>query len=215
MVVGLTGGIASGKTTVAGMFRELGAVVINADDEGRAVVEPGQPALAELVRHFGPEYLLPDGTLDRRALGNRVFAAPADLQALNRITHPRIARRLRERLLSLARQASRRRRSEPVIVLIEAAILIEAGWDRLVDQIIVIVTQPSTQAARLMAGLGYTASQAETRVHAQLPLKQRLRFADYRVAGEGPLAETRAQVAAAWSDLRRMAPAPGVGVSRR
>lgn len=196
LVIGLTGGIASGKSTVSGMFADLGATVINADDAGREVVAPGEPALAELVAAFGPEYLTEEGGLDRKALGSRVFGDRRALAVLNRITHARIGRRLSDQLGDLARRAP----ALPIVV-VEAAVLIEGGWAPLVDRILVVVTQPSVQVARLIDGFGFTAAQADARVHAQLPLRSRLRFADYQVGGEGPLDFTRAQAAAIWDEL--------------
>jgi dephospho-CoA kinase len=200
VVAGLTGGIASGKTTISRMFASLGAVVLNADDEGRAAVAPGEPALAELIAAFGPGYLLETGQLDRRALGERVFESAGDRAALDRITHPRIDRQLSEKLGRLAARPPASR-----VVIVEAAILIEAGWAPLVDKIIVVATQHSVQVARLMCGPGLTVSQAEGRIHSQLPLEERLRHADYRVSGEAPLSETRDQVHVIWEHLRRLA----------
>jgi dephospho-CoA kinase len=203
LVVGLTGGIASGKSTIAAMFRDLGAVILNADDEGRAVVEPGEPALAEILTAFGPEFLDPEGRLRRRELGERIFARPADRETLNRITHPRIAARLRARLDSM-RKLARRSRRRPVVV-IEAAVLVEAGWHALVDRTVVVRVEPSVQVERLIARHGLTPPQALARLHAQLPLARRLRHADYVISGEAPLTETRRQVDAVWRTLRRQA----------
>lgn len=202
-VVGLTGGIASGKSTIAGMFRELGAVVLNADDEGRAAAEPGEPALAEIIAAFGPEYLQADGRLNRRALAERIFASRADRLRLNRITHPRISERLSKKLELLANEPP-----PPPVVVLEAALLLEAGWASLVDKIIVVVTQPSVQAARLMAGSQISAAQAEARIHAQIPLRERLRHADYRVRGDVPLSVTHGEVSAVWAELARPGPGP-------
>jgi dephospho-CoA kinase len=199
VVAGLTGGIASGKTTVAGFFRDLGATVMNADDEGRAVVEPGEPALAEIVARFGPEYLKADGSLDRRALGDRIFGGREDRLALNRITHGRIGERLRGQLRALAK-----RPPNPPVVVIEAAVLIEAGWQTAVDRTIVVVAQHSVQVARLIAGPRLTAAQAEARVRSQLPLRARLRHAHYRVSGEAPLEETKSRVAEIWRELQSL-----------
>jgi dephospho-CoA kinase len=196
VVAGLTGGIASGKSTVAGMFRELGATVLNADDEGRAVVAPGEPALAELVAAFGPEYLRPDGTLDRAKLGARIFARRSDRLLLNRITHPRIADRLRQKLYGFQGTPPR-----PPVVVIEAAILLEAGWGRFVDRIVVVAAQQTTQMARLIADHGLTSEGAERRIRSQITLAERLRHADYRINGELALDQTRREVRAVWSDL--------------
>ena len=196
-VVGLTGGIASGKTTVAGMFAELGALILNADDEGRAVMEPGEPALAEAIACFGRGCLRGDGRLDRQALGDRVFSNAAERRILNRITHPRIARRLRGKLLEISSRAK-----ENTVVVVEAALLLEADWAKLVDKIVVIATQQSTQVARLMSRSKLSLPQAQARVTAQMPLRQKLRYADYRLDGETPPAVTRQQVAAVWHELR-------------
>jgi dephospho-CoA kinase len=200
LVAGLTGGIASGKSTVARRFEDLGALILDADEEGRAVVRPGEPALAEIVAAFGPSYLLPDGSLDRRALGDRIFASRPDREMLNRITHPRIGERICSKLRKLASEAA-----APQVVVLEAAVLIEAGWAGAVDKIIVVAAQHSTQVARLMAGSRLSHAQAEARVLAQLPLQARLRHADYRIDGEAPISETLDQVSAVWDDLSRLA----------
>jgi dephospho-CoA kinase len=208
VVVGLTGGIASGKSTVARMFAELGATVLDADDEGRAAVEPGEPALAELIAAFGSEYLTPAGRLDRPALGRRVFSDGKALQILNRITHPRIAERLRTRLKGLADAARNGEAGPPNdarVVIVEAAVLIEAGWAILMDKIVVTQSQHSTQVSRLIARSGLTAAQAEARVRSQIPSSTRLRHADFVLDGELSLSETREQVRSLWTHLRRLA----------
>jgi dephospho-CoA kinase len=203
VVAGLTGGIASGKSTVAAMFAACGAQVINADDEGRAAVQPGEPALPELVAAFGAGVLLADGTLNRREVADRVFGHPAELRTLNRITHPRIREQIAKKLLNTATNPP-----IPPVVVVEAAILIEAGWAPLADRIIVVVAQHSTQATRLMAKHGLNARQAEARILAQLPTSGRLRHADYKVDGEGPLPVTQQQVAEIWNDLVQLSRRP-------
>lgn len=198
LVVGLTGGIASGKTTVAGMFRNLGATVLNADLIGKEIVGPGEPALAELVLAFGTDYLKSNGQLDRKALGAHVFSSGPDLRKLNRITHPRIARSLARQLAALAQ-----RPPDPPIVVVEAAVLIEAGWAPLVDKIIVVTVQQTEQVARLIAGSGLDAKQAWARIRSQLPVRERLRHADFRISTAESLADTARQVSAVWGDLCR------------
>src|SRR5262245_39803629 len=128
LVVGLTGGIASGKSTVAGMLRELGAVVLDADQAAREVVRPGEPALAELVRHFGPEVLAADGGLDRGRLAERVFGKETELDAVNAITHPRIGAYLEREIARLDGEAT-----APTVVVVEAAVMLEAQWELEVD----------------------------------------------------------------------------------
>lgn len=199
LVVGITGGIASGKSTVAAMFRDMGAVSLNADDIGRKLVNPGEPALSEIVLAFGTSFLLPNGELDRRALGNRVFSSPRDLAVLNRITHPRIAKRLADTLAELVQ-----RPPNPPIVVIEAAVLIEAGWESLVDKIVVVTVQQSTQVSRLIAGPGFDAKQARSRIRSQLSVRERLQHANYQISNSGSLAETRRQAENVWSELVRL-----------
>ena len=199
IVVGLAGGIASGKSTVAAMFAELGATVISADAEGRAVVEPGEPALAEIVAEFGSEYLLPDGRLDRRKLGARVFGDPPALKALNRMTHPRIRRRLEARMEALQKDPP-----DPPVVVLEAAILVEAGWKNVVDRLVVVAVQPSTQVARLIAGFSLSEREAWARVEAQMPAEARRKQAHYSLDGERPLTTLRNDVAAIWHHLSRL-----------
>jgi dephospho-CoA kinase len=203
-VIGVTGGIAAGKSTVTRMLADLGAATLNADDVGREIVRPGEPALAEIISAFGPTYLLPDGGLHRRALGERVFTHPADLAVLNRITHPRIEARLRAELGTLARQA---RRGGPQLVALEAAVLVEAGWTRQVDVVVVVISQPSTQVARLIASLGMSRPAAEARVRAQLAPRQRERHAHVVLNGETPLPQLREQVRQLWEQLSTR-PAP-------
>ncbi|HEU4754474.1 MAG TPA: dephospho-CoA kinase, partial [Armatimonadota bacterium] len=200
-------------STVAGMFAELGATVIDADREGHAVLAPGEPALAEVVAHFGGDVLRSDGTLDRPRLAEQVFGSPPELRRLNRITHPRIAQRIRARLEALQQHPP-----DPPIILLEAALLVEAGWQALVDKTLVITAQPSTQTGRLIAGPGLSRAQAEARIRAQFPMSRKLRVADYRLSGEIPLAETRRQVLPLWREWldlvsqteprRRTAPVP-------
>lgn len=203
LVVGLTGGIASGKSTVAGMLRELGATVISADAEGHAVTAAGEPGLAEVVAEFGPRFLRPDGSLDRKALGRRVFGSRRDLETLNRITHPRIRARLEQRLRELAK-----RPPSPPIVVVEAAILVEAGWHTAVDRVLVVAVQPSTQEHRLIAGFGLEPAEAQARVRSQMPAARRLRYADHILNGELPLPRLHSDAASLWQELERAAARP-------
>lgn len=200
LVVGIAGGIASGKSTVAGMFAELGATVLNADREGHVILAAGEPALAELIAEFGPGFLTETGELDRRKLGRRVFGEPRALAALNRITHPRIRSRLEGRLRELAASPPR-----PPVVLLEAAVLVEAGWGGLVDRLLVVTVQPSTQVQRLIAGF-MTEEEARARISAQLPASRRLRHADHHLDGELPLPELRARVETLWGEFLRIPP---------
>lgn len=194
LVIGLTGGIASGKSTVSRMLQEVGAEIIDADRIGHEVVQPGRPALAEVIAAFGPEYLMADGTLDRRALGAHVFTHPAARRILNRLMHPRIRVELEKRLAALQRKPPRSR-----IVVIEAAVLIEAGWTDGVDRVVVIRAQQSTQTARLIAERGLTPAAAQARIRSQIPLSRRLRAADEVLNGDQSLEALREEVRRVWA----------------
>jgi len=200
VVAGLTGGIAAGKSTFARALAAQGAVVVNADAVGREVVAPGEPALAEIIAAFGGKYLQADGSLDRAALGQRVFGDPPALAALNRITHPRIRVRLEARLAALQRRPPTGR-----VVVVEAAILLEAGWGDAVDRVVLVSVQPSTQVRRLTAGLNLTEAEARARIASQMAPAARLRHADFVVSGESSATETTAQAVALMEALRRLA----------
>lgn len=194
-MVGLTGGIASGKSTVAEFLRAEGARVIDADQLAREVVLPGKPAWREIVAYFGPEVLLPDGQLDRRKLGKIVFEDAQAREALNRFTHPRILAEVR-RQLAAAR--------EPVVV-VEMPLLFEVGFEREVDEVWVVAAPPEVQEARLLARDGLTPAEARLRLAAQLPLEEKLRRATCVIENTGDLAATRAQVRRLWEEVKRRA----------
>jgi dephospho-CoA kinase len=188
-VVGLTGGIASGKSTVARAFAALGMPVIDADLLAREVVAPGGDALRELAAAFGTEILSADGSLDRKALGARVFGAPAALAKLNAITHPRIgmlsATRVREALASGA-----------PYVLYEAALIVENNLHRTMGALVVVSVSPDVQRARLMAREGLSADDAELRLRSQAPLEAKLKAATYVIDNSGPPEALPARVSA-------------------
>lgn len=193
-VIGLTGGIASGKSTAAKILAELGARVVDADQIARDVVAPGEPALAEIVARFGHDYLLADGTLDRKRLGARVFADADERRALNAITHPRIAAETQARL-------SRLRDAGEPLALYEAALIVENGAQAGLDGLIVVACAEPTQRARLMARDGLSASEADARLAAQLPLAQKIAVADWVIDSNGTLAETRRAAARVWAEV--------------
>jgi len=198
-LLGLTGGIAAGKSTVAAVLTELGAKVISADALARAVVEPGTPALAEIAARFGQEFIGPDGRLDRKALGAKVFADPDARRALEAIVHPRI----RE---AFEAEVSGIRAEDPdAVVVYDAPLLIEAGADAAVDRVIVVVVDEATQVRRLMARDGLTEREARDRLAAQLSLEERLKHADEVVDGTLPPAMLRARLEAILEAARRAA----------
>jgi dephospho-CoA kinase len=199
-VIGLTGGIASGKSTVARMLADLGAAVIDADAVAREVVRPGTPGLAAVVAAFGPELLTPGGELDRKRLGERVFSDHAARQRLNAILHPRIAAATGERVAELAT------RGVPVVIY-EASLLVENGIHRALDGLIVVTAPPEVQVARVVQRDGLTPAEAHQRLAAQLPLAAKVAVADHVIDGARSLAETRAQVAAVWERILGGGPA--------
>lgn len=193
-VIGLTGGIASGKSTVAALLRARGAAIVDADRVAREVVEPGQPAFAELVARFGVEIVGPDGHLDRKALGARVFADPAARKDLDAITHPRIAAASQA---AIARAAA----DGAPVVFYEAALLIENKVHLGLDGVIVVAAPPEVQAARLAARDALDDAAVRARLAAQLPLEAKLAVATWVIDNRGDRGALEAQVEALWQSI--------------
>lgn len=194
-VVGLTGGIASGKSSVAAILRELGVPVVDADALAREVVEPGQPALAEIAAAFGPTALAADGTLDRKVVADLVFADPVKRRTLEAITHPRIA------AAAQAKIAAAMAAGAPLVVY-EAALLVERGIYKAFDGLIVVAASEETQLRRVMARDGLDEAAARARLAAQLPLAEKVAVATHVIENDGTRAETRAKVEALVQALR-------------
>jgi dephospho-CoA kinase len=192
-LVGLTGGIASGKSTVAEMLRGLGASVIDADQVARDVVRPGQPAFEEIARRFPGTV---DGTrqLDRAALAARIFADPAERAALNAIVHPRIQAEVGRRTESLEKAGVG-------TVLYDAALLIENGLHHAMDGVIVVWVPPAVQRCRLMARDALSAEEADRRIQAQAPLDDKRAVATWVVDNAGSQEQTRLQAVEIWKAL--------------
>ena len=187
-MIGLTGGIASGKSTVARMFAERGAAVIDADQLARQIVEPGQPALAELIARFGPQILTPAGTLDRRRLGAIAFADPAARADLGRITHPRIAAASAAAIATWSDAGAQ-------VVLYEAALLVENRAHAGLAGLIVVATPPDVQRRRLIERDGLAPEEADARIAAQAPLADKLAAATWVIENTGDRAALEAEVA--------------------
>lgn len=183
---GLTGGIASGKSTVSQMFRQAGVTVIDADLLAREVVEPGQPALAEIAVRF-PGTIAGDGRLDRAKLGALIFADPSERAALNAITHHRIQALAMEKTAALADAGAR-------VALYDAALLIENRLHQGLDGVILVTCAPEVQLRRLMARNGLSEAEARARITAQMPLEEKRPFATWVIDNGGSLEATRAQV---------------------
>lgn len=190
-LIGLTGNIACGKSAVARMLAELGAEVIDADRLVHRLMEPGTESWQAIVRRFGPPIQRPDGTIDRKVLGEIVFRDTAALADLEAILHP-ATRRLAEGMIAAS--------SRPVVVL-EAIKLIEAGWHQRVDSVWVVTCTRERQIERLMRDRGLSRSDAELRVDAQAPASEKLEHADVVIDNGGTMEDTRRQVEAAWKAI--------------
>ncbi|RUR27327.1 dephospho-CoA kinase [Vreelandella andesensis] len=186
MIIGLTGGIGSGKSTVARTFEELGVGWVDADDVAREVVAPGEPALAAIAEHFGTEILNADGTLNRSALRTIIFEDPAQRQWLESVTHPRV----RERLLS---HLERLQQQSPYVLLV-SPLLFESGQDKLVDRTLVIDVPESLQFARTLARDGVSENQVRAILAAQLPREERLAKGNDVIDNSGDHANIMRQV---------------------
>jgi len=203
--VGLTGGIATGKTTVAAILRKLGCHMLDADKIAHHLIEPGAAAYEDVVREFGRGILTADGRVDRKKLGAIVFADPARLARLNAIVHPRVLETQDRELEALERGDSY------AIAVVEAALLIEAGYAPKLDCLVVTWCTPEQQLERLtrqdadgVAGRGLTLEQARQRIAAQMPIEEKRRMADEVIDCSGSLEHTREQVIALVDKLKRM-----------
>ena len=197
--MGLTGGIASGKSVVAARLGEHGAVVIDADAIAREVVEPGTPALARIAEEFGPAVMTPDGRLDRTALGAIVFADPAKLAVLNGITHPAV-RELSHRRFEEAGEAD----PESVVVY-DVPLLTEARGKDEFDTVVVVSAPEEVRIERMVSLRGMSREEAENRLRAQVPEDQRLALADHVIESGGTLDETLSQADDVWEQLHQRA----------
>lgn len=195
-LIGLTGGIASGKSTVARRLVEHGAVHIDADDLARRVVAPGKPALAAIVDEFGPGVLRSDGTLDRAKLGELVFADEAARAKLNAIVHPAV-RELSAKLIERAAQED-----PEAVVVYDVPLLVEAAVDHPFDLIVVTNAPRKTQVERLVEQRGFDPLQAQARVDAQVDNTSRLAIADVVIDTDGSMAHTMSQTDALWNRIR-------------
>lgn len=188
LLVGLTGGIATGKSTVARVLRTLGAFVIDADQLAHEVVEPEKPAYREIVKTFGNSIVKPDGTLSRSALGQIVFRNPKHLRQLNAIVHPRVAREQARLTTSIAQEYPK------AIIIYDAPMLIEAEAHHRMDRLIVVTSNQRTQVARLYQRNRLTRAEALRRIRSQLPLANKVKLADFVIDGTLPRHALRQQV---------------------
>ena len=203
MIVGLTGSIATGKSTVSAMLSDLGGVIIDADKIVRQVQRPGEPAWREIVEFFGEEILLPNQELDRAKLGSLVFGNENNRKRLNSIVHPRV-RDERDRQTAAAVRAN-----PQAVVIWDIPLLIETGIYKEVDKVVVVYVDPDTQLQRLLARDELSPEQAKSRIAAQMSIEEKKEYADYLIDNRGSREETQAQVLAVWEALATLAERSG------
>lgn len=199
VLVGLTGGVAAGKSTVARMLADFGAQVIDADVLARQVVEPGKAAWRDIVKVFGRRMLQPDSTIDRAALGTLVFNNPTQLKRLGAIMHPRIAREQARTVRAIAA------RDPKAVIVYDAPVLIEAGAHWRMDRIVVVTVDRGTQIARLHARNGLSRAEALRRIRSQMPQAQKVAVADYLIDGTQSRPRLRTTVRKLYRDLSALA----------
>ena len=198
IVIGLTGGIASGKSTAAKHLAERGAVVIDADKLGHRAYEPDRPAFAQVVATFGDDVIGADGGIDRRALGAKVFGDPAQLKRLTDIVWPQILVLAKEEIAAAQKSGAK-------VAVLEAAVLLEAGWQREVDEVWAVTVAPAVAVARAAARDGVDAAAVQARIDAQLSNAERAAHAGTVIDNSGSEAELVAMLDAEWQRLQEAA----------
>jgi dephospho-CoA kinase len=187
LVVGLTGGIASGKSTVSALLKERCYMVLDADEFARDVAKPHTAGWQEIWEVFGEEYFHPDGSLDRSRLAETIFRDATARHRLNEIIHPKVLALIESRI-----QESRNRGES--LVIVDVPLLFEVGWDKQVDKVVVVYVKPEIQLARLLERDNLTLEEAQNRIAAQLPLSLKAQQADYVIDNSGSLEDTSRQV---------------------
>jgi len=197
LIVGLTGGIVGGKSTVASMFRDLGAKIIDADKLGHSVILPNKPAWKKIVKIFGKDILQNDLTIYRKKLGKIVFANKTFLKKLNEVTHPEITKMIKKEI-SLAKNA---KHNQEKILIIDAALIYETKIDEFMDKIIVVYIDKDKQIKRLIMRNNLSKDEALQRVRSQIPMEEKAKMADYVIDNSNSLSKTREQVEKIWQSL--------------
>lgn len=198
LVVGLTGGIASGKSLVSKILKSLGAYIIDADIISRELVKPGLPAYNEIVKNFGREVLLEDGTINRSLLGNIIFKVPEKRKILNSILHPRIIDEAKRQIKEIGE------RHPNALIVFDAALLIETGAHQFVDMVILVYVNEEDQINRLLRRDGISRKEALYRIKSQLPVKEKRKFADYIIDASGSEEDVRQQVVEIFQHLKNI-----------
>lgn len=192
MIIGITGGIGSGQSTVAQMFAKLGAIIISADKLAREIMEPGQPGYKAVVKVFGKEYLTPDKRLNRKKLGSLVFANKKQLRLLNSIVHPILIKRIKQEISRLEKQYKNKKKKS--LIMLDATILFETKMYQLVNNIIVVYASKAKRVQRIKKRDKLTTQEIESRMAAQMPLEQKIKKTKYIIDNSGGLNKTYKQV---------------------
>lgn len=198
LIVGLTGGIVSGKTTVADMFRELGADIIDADIIAREVVRPKEKAWEKIVKHFGVGILRENQEINRKKLGNIVFSDKNKLKLLNQITHPEITELIKKKLENIINNNNRNN-----VCIVDVPLLFETGFENMMNKIIVVYLDPKKQINRLMKRNNLTREDALKRIKTQIPIEEKVKMADYIIDNSNSLEYTKKQVLHLWEELNK------------
>jgi len=199
LIVGLTGGVASGKTTVSQILREEGAYLIDADQIAREVVRPHTPAWNELTKVFGKEILQEDGSIHRKRLAAKVFSDPEQRNLLNQILHPRIKAEMNKRVKEIGQK------DPHAIIVIDAALLIELGDHREMDKVIVVTATEKQQIERLKKRDGVDQEEAQKVLSSQMALEEKMEVADFVICNERSFEETKRRVKEVFQELKRIA----------
>ena len=196
LIVGLTGGIASGKSLVTRVLRDLGAHIIDADKIVHDLLAPGQDACREVVGHFGKGIQLPDGSIDRRKLGDIIINHPEERAWLNQCIHPRVFEAYNHQVRHLSE------RQPDAIVIMDAALLIETGYHKHMDRLIVVYADQKAQMKRLMERDRFTLEQAMARISSQMPLDEKRKYADFVIENTGTREATEQQTREVFAKLK-------------
>ena len=194
-VIGLTGGMGSGKSTVSQLLAEFGAVVIDADKVGHEAYQHGTKTWQELMAAFGEQIVAADGSIDRKKLGAIVFGSPEQLVRLNRIVHPRMFEMMQERIQQYRQQSVK-------VVVLDAAILFEANWTPLVEEVWVVVASEAAVVVRARARTGLPEEQIRSRLRSQMPVEDKIKRADVVIRNEGTVEDLRKQVEGLWARIK-------------
>ena len=195
-IIGITGNIACGKSTISNILRELGAYIIDADIVARQVMKSGEPAWKKVYEQFGEEYLQEDGEIDRKKLGNLVFSDTHALEKLNKIVHPIIVKAIEEQLEKLIKEANYK------VIVIDAALLIETGCHRLVDEIWLVTLPYDVQLRRLMERDNLTEEEARQRIYSQMSQEKKKEYADVIIDNSKDIEYTQEQIKNIWEKIK-------------